>query len=153
MQIYYSHRYSVYLKQNGTVSSFSVLSIFHSESYNFAHENHNCPFCSPAFFLKIFYQPGHYNVPGRVLSTGFMVKFIVNPGKILCFTKVDVYVAAFALIVSMKKPNNKCFCTDLQHLLSDFYPFYSFLKYITISYCRAKDYSAWSFRYSSRPSS
>ena len=101
MQIYYSHRYSVYLKQNGTVSSFSVLSIFHSESYNFAHENHNCPFCSPAFFLKIFYQPGHYNVPGRVLSTGFMVKFIVNPGKILCFTKVDVYVAAFALIVSM----------------------------------------------------
>ena len=101
MQIYYSHRYSVYLKQNGTVSSFSVLSIFHSESYNFAHENHNCPFCSPAFFLKIFYQPGHYNVPGRVLSTGFMVKFIVNPGKILCFTEVDVYAAAFALIVSM----------------------------------------------------
>lgn len=101
MQIYYSHRYSVYLKQNGTVSSFSVLSIFHSESYNFAHENHNCPFCSPAFFLKIFYQPGHYNVPGRVLSTGFMVKFIVNPGKILCFTEEDVYAAAFALIVSM----------------------------------------------------
>ena len=78
-----------------------LFSIFHSESYNFAHENHNCPFCSPAFFLKISYQPGHYNVPGRVLSTGFMVKFIVNPGKILCFTKVDVYVAAFALIVSM----------------------------------------------------
>ena len=101
MQIYYSHRYSVYLKQNGTVSSFSVLSIFHSESYNFAHENHNCPFCSPAFFLKIFYQPGHYNVPGRVLSTGFMVKFIVNPVEILWFTEVDVYAAAFALIVSM----------------------------------------------------
>ena len=101
MQIYYSHRYSVYLKQNGTVSSFSVLSIFHSESYNFAHENHNCPFCSPAFFLKIFYQPGHYNVPGRALSTGFMVKFIVNPGKFLCFAKVDVYAAAFALIASM----------------------------------------------------
>lgn len=53
------------------------------------------------FFLKFYYQPGHYNVPGRVLSTGFMVKFIVNPGKILCFTKVDVYAAAFALIVSM----------------------------------------------------
>lgn len=53
------------------------------------------------FFLKFFYQPGHYNVPGRVLSTGFMVKFIVNPGKFLCFTEVDVYAAAFALIVSM----------------------------------------------------
>ena len=53
------------------------------------------------FFLKISYQPGHYNVPGRVLSTGFMVKFIVNPDKILCFTKEDVYAAAFALIVSM----------------------------------------------------
>lgn len=53
------------------------------------------------FFLKISYQPGHYNVPGWVLSTGFMVKFIVNPGKILCFTEVDVYAAAFALIVSM----------------------------------------------------
>lgn len=53
------------------------------------------------FFLKFYYQPGHYNVPGRVLSTGFMVKFIVNPGKILCFTEVDVYAAAFALIVSM----------------------------------------------------
>ena len=53
------------------------------------------------FFLKISYQPGHYNVPGRVLSTGFMVKFIVNPGKILCFTEEDVYAAAFALIVSM----------------------------------------------------
>lgn len=53
------------------------------------------------FFLNFFYQPGHYNVPGRVLSTGFMVKFIVNPGKILCFTEVDVYAAAFALIVSM----------------------------------------------------
>ena len=53
------------------------------------------------FFLKFYYQPGHYTVPGRVLSTGFMVKFIVNPGKILCFTKVDVYAAAFALIVSM----------------------------------------------------
>ena len=53
------------------------------------------------FFLKISYQPGHYNVPGRVLSTGFMVKFIVNPVEILCFTEVDVYAAAFALIVSM----------------------------------------------------
>lgn len=53
------------------------------------------------FFLKISYQPGHYNVPGRVLSTGFMVKFIVNPGKFLCFTEEDVYAAAFALIVSM----------------------------------------------------
>ena len=53
------------------------------------------------FFLKFFYQPGHYNVPGRVLSTGFMVKFIVNPGKFLCFTEEDVYAAAFALIVSM----------------------------------------------------
>ena len=53
------------------------------------------------FFLKFFYQPGHYNVPGRVLSTGFMVKFIVNPGKFLYFTEVDVYAAAFALIVSM----------------------------------------------------
>lgn len=53
------------------------------------------------FFLKFYYQPGHYNVPGRVLSTGFMVKFIVNPGKILCFTEEDVYAAAFALIVSM----------------------------------------------------
>ena len=53
------------------------------------------------FFLKFFYQPGHYNVPGRVLSTGFMVKFIVNPVEILCFTEVDVYAAAFALIVSM----------------------------------------------------
>lgn len=53
------------------------------------------------FFLKFFYQPGHYNVPGRVLSTGFMVKFIVNPGKFLCFAKVDVYAAAFALIASM----------------------------------------------------
>jgi hypothetical protein len=53
------------------------------------------------FFLKFFYQPGHYSVPGRVLSTEFMVKFIVNPGKILCFTEVDVYAAAFALIVSM----------------------------------------------------
>lgn len=53
------------------------------------------------FFLKITYQPGHYNVPGRALSTGFMVKFIVNPGKILCFTEEDVYAAAFALIVSM----------------------------------------------------
>ena len=101
MQIYYSHRYSVYLKQNGTVSSFSVLSIFHSESYNFAHENHNCPFCSPAFFLKIFYQPGHYNVPGRVLSTEFMVKFIVNPGKIFPLYRGGVYAAAFPLIVSM----------------------------------------------------
>ena len=50
-------------------------------------------------FLKFYYQPGHYNVPGRVLSTGFMVKFIVNPGKILCFTEEDVYAAAFALIV------------------------------------------------------
>lgn len=101
MQIYYSHRYSVYLKQNGTVSSFSVLSIFHSESYNFAHENHNCPFYSPAFFLKIFYQPGHYNVPGRVLSTGFMVKFIVNPGEIFLLYRGGVYAAAFLLIVSM----------------------------------------------------
>ena len=53
------------------------------------------------FFLNFFYQPGHYNVPGRVLSTGFMVKFIVNPVEILCFTEVDVYAAAFALIVSM----------------------------------------------------
>ena len=53
------------------------------------------------FFLNFFYQPGHYNVPGRVLSTGFMVKFIVNPGKFLCFTEEDVYAAAFALIVSM----------------------------------------------------
>ena len=53
------------------------------------------------FFLKFYYQPGHYNVPGRVLSTGFMVKFIVNPVEILCFTEVDVYAAAFALIVSM----------------------------------------------------
>ena len=53
------------------------------------------------FFLKISYQPGHYNVPGRVLSTGFMVKFIINPVEILCFTEVDVYAAAFALIVSM----------------------------------------------------
>ena len=53
------------------------------------------------FFLKISYQPGHYNVPSRVLSTGFMVKFIVNPVEILCFTEVDVYAAAFALIVSM----------------------------------------------------
>lgn len=53
------------------------------------------------FFLKFYYQPGHYNVPGRVLSTGFMVKFIVNPGKFLCFTEEDVYAAAFALIVSM----------------------------------------------------
>ena len=53
------------------------------------------------FFLNSFYQPGHYNVPGRVLSTGFMVKFIVNPVEILCFTEVDVYAAAFALIVSM----------------------------------------------------
>ena len=53
------------------------------------------------FFLKFFYQPGHYNVPGRVLSTGFMVKFIVNPVEILWFTEVDVYAAAFALIVSM----------------------------------------------------
>ena len=53
------------------------------------------------FFLKFFYKPGHYSVPGRVLSTEFMVKFIVNPGKILCFTEVDVYAAAFALIVSM----------------------------------------------------
>ena len=67
----------------------------------FAHDYHNCPFCSPAFFLKFFYQPGHYNVPGRVLSTGFMVKFIVNPVEILWFTEVDVYAAAFALIVSM----------------------------------------------------
>lgn len=31
--------------------------------------------------------------------------------------------------------------------------FYSFLKYITISHFGAKDYSAWSFRYSARPSS
>lgn len=53
------------------------------------------------FFLNFFYQPGHYNVPSRVLSTGFMVKFIVNPVEILCFTEVDVYAAAFALIVSM----------------------------------------------------
>ena len=53
------------------------------------------------FFLKFYYQPGHYNVPGRVLSTGFMVKFIVNPVEILWFTEVDVYAAAFALIVSM----------------------------------------------------
>lgn len=53
------------------------------------------------FFLKFFYQPGHYNVPGRVLSTGFMVKFIVNPVEILWFTEVDVYAAAFPLIVSM----------------------------------------------------
>ena len=53
------------------------------------------------FFLKISYQPGHDNVPGRVLSTGFMVKFIINPVEILCFTEVDVYAAAFALIVSM----------------------------------------------------
>ena len=53
------------------------------------------------FFLNFFYQPGHYNVPGRVLSTEFMVKFIVNPVEILCFTEVDVYAAAFALIVSM----------------------------------------------------
>ena len=89
------------LKQNGTIPSLSAPSIFHSESYNFAHENHNCPFCSPAFFSYFFYQPGHYNVPGRVLSTGFMVKFIVNPVEILCFTEVDVYAAAFALIVSM----------------------------------------------------
>ena len=39
------------LKQNGTIPSLSAPSIFHSESYNFAHENHNCPFCSPAYFL------------------------------------------------------------------------------------------------------
>ena len=44
------------LKQNGTIPSLSAPSIFHSESYNFAHENHNCPFCSPAFFLKIFFS-------------------------------------------------------------------------------------------------
>ena len=53
------------------------------------------------FFLKFFYQPGHYNVPGRVLSTGFMVKFIVNPGKIFLLYRGGVYAAAFPLIVSM----------------------------------------------------
>ena len=47
------------------------------------------------FFLKISYQPGHYNVPGRVLSTGFMVKFIVNLSKIFHFTEVEFMLLHF----------------------------------------------------------
>ena len=45
------------------------------------------------FFLKISYQPGHYNVPGWVLSTVFMFKFIVNLGKIPRSAKYLLFLA------------------------------------------------------------
>ena len=99
------------------------------------------------FFLNFFYQPGHYNVPGRILSTVFMVKFIVNLGKIPRSAKYLLFLAqpfpilksnytftSEAVSVKLKSPTINASARIFSIYCRTFILFYSFLKYITISH-------------------
>ena len=98
------------------------------------------------FFLNFFYQPGHYNVPGRILSTVFMVKFIVNLGKIPRSAKYLLFLAqpfpilksnytftSEAVSVKLKSPTINASARIFAFTVG-LLSFYSFLKYITISH-------------------